>query len=346
MEVQESGMDKRLDRPRLLWVDFLKTIGLLFVVWGHFLPRSPVKTLLYSFHVPLFFLLSGFLVERLQNGKRKLKFRGLLVPYVVWTAISLALYGALGRTAKNVWDMWYVVGSFIPIKGFVCWNAPLWFLYVLFLVRFLSPSLDEWKSLLKGEKVRLCIVLFILGGVCIVIDCLKGINVLAYRQIGLCGFFYTIGMCISRWEIEKWFTKNPLALIIVFIMGIACAFLNGPLSIWSWAIQRIDLLIGSSFGICIVLFVLCGRLCRMGSLARPLGFFYFGHREAVFVLSSHYFFVQLWCRFFPKRIVGSAVLATCMAFAVFVVYLLLAKLIKLIEACRENRFLTKSDRVS
>lgn len=52
----ETGADARLN-----WVDVARGIGILAVVIGHVWTRGPLRDAMYSFHMPLFFLLSGLL---------------------------------------------------------------------------------------------------------------------------------------------------------------------------------------------------------------------------------------------------------------------------------------------
>ena len=58
-------MGNLLVSKRELWIDILRGIGILLVVLGHTNP--PFKRIIYSFHIPLFFILSGFL----WNDRRK-----------------------------------------------------------------------------------------------------------------------------------------------------------------------------------------------------------------------------------------------------------------------------------
>lgn len=46
---------------RIVWVDVCKGIGIILVVLGH--TGSPFVRLIYSFHMLLFFIISGFLVS-------------------------------------------------------------------------------------------------------------------------------------------------------------------------------------------------------------------------------------------------------------------------------------------
>jgi fucose 4-O-acetylase-like acetyltransferase len=68
-------MENRGDRPRphpapsewvpgggrLEWIDVARGIGIIAVVVGHVWTRGPLRDAVYSFHMPLFFLLSGLL---------------------------------------------------------------------------------------------------------------------------------------------------------------------------------------------------------------------------------------------------------------------------------------------
>ena len=93
---------KGATKKRLLWVDAAKGIGILLVIAGHVWWRpGPVHRVIYAFHMPLFFILSGYtatpqamlpLIGRLM--------RTLLVPFIAFSLIliglDLAVEGARG----------------------------------------------------------------------------------------------------------------------------------------------------------------------------------------------------------------------------------------------------------
>lgn len=128
------------------WVDAAKGLGIIFVVLGHAIadtmPNAPIFgkifQIIYSFHMPLFFFLSGFCgIKALQ--KRQLhekeayileRFKRLMIPYlfVGICYIPIKLFMADYVTKKI--DMRHIV------MGFLCGDNPnsqLWTLYVLFL---------------------------------------------------------------------------------------------------------------------------------------------------------------------------------------------------------------------
>jgi fucose 4-O-acetylase-like acetyltransferase len=124
---------------RLLWVDVAKTIGIFLIVFSHADQNGYTESFLWTFHVPLFFFVSGYLMrdqppdEFLRGVGRK-----LLLPYVysyiLITLISLPLRpGAdlewLGRTLAGI-----VYGTH-SYPYFV--NDALWFLPSLITVEIL-----------------------------------------------------------------------------------------------------------------------------------------------------------------------------------------------------------------
>lgn len=49
-------------KERRIWIDWMKVVGMLFIVWGHFTPNI-MHNFIYAFNVPLFFCISGALTN-------------------------------------------------------------------------------------------------------------------------------------------------------------------------------------------------------------------------------------------------------------------------------------------
>ena len=49
---------------RKYWIDVLRALGIILVVLGHVSKEPNTVIFIYAFHMPLFFLLSGFLFNR------------------------------------------------------------------------------------------------------------------------------------------------------------------------------------------------------------------------------------------------------------------------------------------
>jgi fucose 4-O-acetylase-like acetyltransferase len=127
------------------WVDYAKAIGILLVVYGHVargvynagIPMDAalyerVDSIIYSFHMPLFFFLSGlFFIHSLRRrGPAALtanKIDTIVYPYLLWS---------LTQGLAEVWMSGYTTGNATLSEVLALWDprVQFWFLYALFLV--------------------------------------------------------------------------------------------------------------------------------------------------------------------------------------------------------------------
>lgn len=52
---------------RIEWIDIAKGIGIILVIFGHIISPSNFRTWIYSFHIPLFFLLVDMYSMKISN---------------------------------------------------------------------------------------------------------------------------------------------------------------------------------------------------------------------------------------------------------------------------------------
>lgn len=153
-------------KERLTYLDIAKGIGILLVVIGHVyvFNKQIVDRFfviwLYSFHMPLFFIISGMLIAY-KNEKDILKFiikriKGILIPYAFFSVLSIIVFAIVNDFNKAV-----IIQS---IKATVCGIGidTLWFLPALFFGEVIFFVL---KNLLKNKYV-ICVcsaVIYIIG---------------------------------------------------------------------------------------------------------------------------------------------------------------------------------------
>lgn len=145
-------------------LDLVKGIGILFVCLGHTfnisgLEWDNVVTYLYrttySFHMPLFFFISGFLSNNDRNIELKKfyigKLKRLAVPYFFINLIDF-----FPRTLfPNL-----VNSEFEGIEKVIFYGTKIsWFVYTLFIIFIIFPFLDKW--ILKKDKYYLFGILLI-----------------------------------------------------------------------------------------------------------------------------------------------------------------------------------------
>ena len=140
--------DRQTDR-HLQWVDALKGYGIFCVTFAHLNPLRPIETHIYSYHMFLFFFISGYLykTQKLDYYLHK-KTKSLLVPFLLWNLLSSLVEFYITH------DLQDVVDRFLILHGKVCWNAPIWFLLILFLCESVYALADNaWRSIFTPHIV-------------------------------------------------------------------------------------------------------------------------------------------------------------------------------------------------
>lgn len=278
---------------RIHWVDALKVIGMFLVVWGHFLNGSLIKVLIYSFHVPLFFFLSGFLCSKQIDRAKRTKV--LLYPYLGWTLVSLVpvILKKYFIDKNSILDVvCNGIYGIIPLNGFSCWNQPLWFLWTLCVVQIFFPSLSELVESYRHKKMnvrQLLVLLYLVVSICIDMS-IGGYNLLAYRQSLLGWFFVLLGQFSYKLDLINYIVKIPLVLMVFILLPIwgIVAYSNGVISIWGWQIERLSSLFLTSIIMISFLLYIFSKIQFFRSKYWKLI-----SKNNIFILCSHYFLLRI-----------------------------------------------------
>lgn len=160
---------------RIEEIDLLRGIAIILIVFGHVIKDGVVYKFLYSFHVPLFFIVSGmvFRTKNQENFKEFLKrnFKQLIVPYLIWSYIALIPFAIFGNRIGNVLNLQITSDNIIsylfgilygnPKTGFLKAALPLWFLPCLFSIRIMMYGIYKIKNYIKINDYILLIIFFI-----------------------------------------------------------------------------------------------------------------------------------------------------------------------------------------
>lgn len=149
---------------RVHWVDIAKAVGIFMIVLGHTVDEGTVMRYLYSFHIPLFFFLSGatFRVKgRTFGAFVKEKAKALLAPYAVFALFSQLVYVLMQTVAADVMQdgRSFSMGKAWRglLWGYAEANRGLWFLPCLFFMGVLLypivKQLEENPA--RGRKTAL-----------------------------------------------------------------------------------------------------------------------------------------------------------------------------------------------
>lgn len=106
-------------------LDICKGIGIVFVVLGHIVTIPYFHELVYGFHMPLFFILSGMCLHLKRDFKTFLviKVKSLLVPFFYFSFLEILLLIIVKRN--------FSISFVYPEIGHVLWFLPVLFLSLL-----------------------------------------------------------------------------------------------------------------------------------------------------------------------------------------------------------------------
>ncbi len=134
-----------MNQKRYDFIDIAKGLGMILVIWGHIILHGPLNNFIYSFHMPLFFFISGMLFapQKYANVKEfvKRKIKTLLIPYFLLSILTYIWWVLVENRISNSSNN--IIFSFIQIfiaqgsSSYMLHNIPMWFVSCLFFVEIL-----------------------------------------------------------------------------------------------------------------------------------------------------------------------------------------------------------------
>lgn len=224
----------KTSKPRITWVDITKGVAMFLVFFGHlgtqwFPALAGTLAAIYTFHMPLFFVASGFFFHAQYSFGQLAKKRALmlLVPYYIFSVLALAkpvvqlLSPSLYKSGSG--SMGDVLSSILAIflaQG----NAGLWFLWAVF-----TGQLLLW-GIVRLVRNRIPVLLTVMI-VFIVLDFLFQLvswrNLLPFQlgkifeSTAYMGFGYVIG---QTQDLRAWQDKRTVVPRSVVMVGAAVLF--------------------------------------------------------------------------------------------------------------------------
>ncbi len=259
-------MDKILD-CRDVTFDIMKGVGILLMLVGHYWPESQyAHQFIYSFHMPLFFLVAGYFSKPpmacvweviKKNAKR------LLLPFVM-TQLLLVIWGVAQTLAKH--DLSYVIkpglsllwggADVLDSQWGMVYVGPIWFLPALFfgktVFELIISKLQNWSSFIVCVVISVSTIVlhkYLNSPWCI----LQGLSCLTFMSIG---FLYK-NKVFPRWLSWIALASWPLAVFLSSMEVVDCFYKMYPLDV-----------IGACGGTLFIWWI-SGRIKKINFLSKP-----------------------------------------------------------------------------
>ncbi|WP_270459646.1 acyltransferase family protein [Faecalitalea cylindroides] len=210
---------------REIWVDNVKVIACILVALGHFFMSMEASNILpdsdlyqwfiqtiYYFHVPLFFICSGYLYQRyskvmnLQSWSKNVlkKLLVLGVPYFTFSFATWILKTLFSSSVNNE------IGGIVDVL-FIHPTSPYWYLYALFFLFLITPTFKSKKMALSGLVIALILK------VCGIFIGSFGIQFLSYILSN--EIWFVLGMCLSSFGFSNYINSKKV-LTPIYGLGI------------------------------------------------------------------------------------------------------------------------------
>lgn len=277
-----------INYQRYQWIDVAKCIGILFVVFGHVFRGSVLKShpdnqllqiidsIVYSFHMPMFFFLSGLLVlSSIQKRTVKeffiSKVDTIFYAYILWMVLQGSVeYLFASVSNKQSMELSGVFNILVPRSQF-------WYLYTLFLLMIISILLKWERRVMLGFLILLSIALYFL---------VAPSEIPIIKFLGRFSLFFFSGVYVGS-KIEYFQSKLSNGSI-TFLFLLACVsfqyyfhfFLVNRYDDYSWLsllLSSVTMLFWLSFSVVLSLSLHNQYLKLMVSVGKASILIYLGH---------------------------------------------------------------------
>ncbi len=220
-------------------INIARGLGVLLVLMGHSFPDAEIGVfahpwyqwgydVCYSFHMALFFVISGFVMgRRFYSPEYKLtyeivkKIKRLMIPYLFLAYLSLLPKIVLNAYARNPVD----TNSAIRVLLGQSPNGSLWYLYTLFLLSVLVLCLGRAISCFGEAFKNICLLFLGTGGyVLYVFAGAFGQNPFFFDKICRYLIFYVLGILLYRYYDRA--KRMKYVSLAVISLGLVMLFTN------------------------------------------------------------------------------------------------------------------------
>ena len=224
-------------KERIAWVDIAKGIAILLVIIGHSVSGgiygSTIRGLIYSFHMPLFFIFSCFTYKMSKDAadlkkKTKKAFMKLIGPAFITFAIIIVWQCFNDKSLFQNRDYWmgkfytliFASGVMVRLNEMnVAGIGFSWFFFALFIGR----TLFDFCHLIVKDDKKLLILSVLLGIAGILWGKIQWLPFSMDIAFAIQPFFYW-GYFLKTCSIEKYTWKKTFLWCIIWLVTLYLAF--------------------------------------------------------------------------------------------------------------------------
>lgn len=222
------GAIRENNKKRLEYIDIARGIAIILMILGHVCKVGWKRTIIFSFHMPLFIIISGMFFKKEENIKEELikLFRKLIIPYVITIIttelIKICIYN---ETIDMVRVFQQIIFAYSNKKTFfteINSVGVLWFIPFLSLCKILFYAIHKVAKEDDMLKGIICLLFTIIG---IYFSKTKLYLPWSFDIVLASLIFYYIGYILKKYKVlEKILSNYKILICIVLLYAIGLKF--------------------------------------------------------------------------------------------------------------------------
>lgn len=299
MENNTILTNEQTGHDRIEFIDIAKGIGIFLVVFGHLNTGVQFsRVLIYSFHMPLFFFLSGIFISHksVLNAFKNIV-KSLYLPYFVFILFDFLLLFIIELMHNRLGFSFIIDDLLKPATGLSLpmLNSPIWFLFSLFFIKFIYSLIEQVnKTSLRNAIIAVIVLLC----VSFVFFCDRiSIDIRNSFTCAVPGFiFFSLGhwlkkyVCSLNTLVSKHIIVFNLSALSALVVLIVLANKNGIVDMYQLLFaNQFIYFINSLLGIFVVLIISVDIFIYKNRFSKINDIITFYGQNSLIVLLTHYY---------------------------------------------------------
>lgn len=321
---------------RLEYIDRNKGLAILLMVFAHTAPGEICNTFIFSFHMPIFFIICGILtayrygdVVEMKDVRRTLyrRIRQLGIPYLFFGFLLVVFYACLDYLSSHTFEFQDRLLALLTLQGIdSLWFIPCYFLAEILLLLSLCGHRHQMVPIFSFLTM-VSIMLYFMFFPAPELSCMRVLFkvLIAYSFAG-------IGYCLQSYQILAIQKLPPPICILMLLPFLFLALLNEQVGIGALELKNPVLFYVNAISISILLFTILGQSQYM-HLNNMLSFF--GKNSIVLLCTNNLLIESI--RIVDYKVFGNVLIEWDIWGCFLLWFILLAMEIPLIKLAEKTR---------
>jgi fucose 4-O-acetylase-like acetyltransferase len=223
---------------RINYMDIIKALAIIVVVIGHSGSPHPIYNIIYLYHMPLFFFISGYFYKNEYSNNISLlikkRIKSLYIPFLAYEVLFLWLHNTFFKlniyndvvgfknSVEHLYSLQDMIDAFRSIllfQGTETLLGAFWFIPTLFAVNILFGIISKVVKNNEHKRMSIIFIMFIIGNL-ISVDKIQ-VGELTNHYFGIALVALTIFYCgylFKNYEGKISYNVNFLFVAISFLI--------------------------------------------------------------------------------------------------------------------------------